>query len=294
MTTSTSVPTLEKIDPKTIQLFRVPHSLEDIRAKRQAEYQEYRQRLQEIENYTADIGEDWSILRIARERPPPGWKEVFAEADDELCHISQVLEEQEARKGQILPQKKDIFRAFYMTPLEKARVILVGQDPYPQTLPNGLPRATGMSFSLRPYDTITVSLRNIYKELANQFPEFQKPTHGDLSYWASQGVLLLNMSLSLFPSMSNSHRGLWQGFQSIVISHIHKKFDKTVVYILWGREAQVMKDLIPKKATFLESPHPASRNPKAPFFGHSHFRKANWYLHEKGYEIIDWQIPPQV
>jgi len=275
------------------RLYRVDKGTnQEILTRRQTQFAEYCQRVTDTEKLVQNINNSWSIARVAKECPPPDWQAVFEEAQSEIAHISRLIEEQEKIHGSIVPQKRDIFRAFYLTPLSRCRIIIIGQDPYYQMLNNGYPRAIGLSFSLRPHDTVTVSLRNIYKELQREDPDFIIPNHGDLSYWASQGVLLLNMSLSTIPNKANAHKGLWNGFIDIVIKHILKEVKKPIV-MLWGREAQQLVVNVPsiKKAEILECPHPATRNFHDPFIGNNHFLKANWYLQQAGLDIIDWQLP---
>lgn len=239
-----------------------------------------------------EVNQNWSIIRIAREAPPTTWEHVFENALPELEHISSRLSEQEKLYGKFYPLKKDIFNAFHYTPLHKVKVVILGQDPYPQTINirgHLLPRAVGLSFSVRPEDKTPVSLTNIYTELYNSIPGFRIPNNGDLREWAVQGVLLLNASLTLIPSSPNSHRSLWLDFISKVFREISVVNPKCI-FLLWGNEAQKIKCIIGEKSVILESSHPSGYSVNRGFFGCDHFNIVNRTLIEQGKTPINWQI----
>src|SRR5437868_1742015 len=139
------------------------------------------------------IDQSWSILKIATEMKPSTWEDVFDDAIAELKDVSELIEGYE-KESAIYPNKSDIFAAFNITPLPHVKVVIVGQDPYHQGINiNGvpLPRAVGLSFSVRKEDTIPSSLKNIFIELQNTVANFKQPEYGDLKEWAKQGVLML-------------------------------------------------------------------------------------------------------
>lgn len=247
---------------------------------------------------TESIDQNWSIERIATERPPRTWEKVFKESEYELKDISKTLDKQEELYGIYYPLKKNIFAAFDYTPLSLVKVVIVGQDPYPQSYINEegfeVPRAQGLSFSVSKDDTIPSSLKNIYKELYDSYRGFMTPDHGDLTSWAKQGVLLLNSCLTLRPGLPKSHDELWLGFIKRICKAIAIK-NPNCIYLLWGKEAQNIKTMIGEKSVVLEAAHPSGLSANRGFFKCNHFNKANDILIKQGKEPIDWHIiPPMV
>lgn len=244
-----------------------------------------------------EVDQSWTIGRIMREYPPDTWGEAFAEALPDIEGIpggrglDEILAEDEAKYGMYYPLKKDIFNAFRLTPLNKVRVIIIGQDPYHQTLPGGDPRAVGMSFSVRKSDAIPSSLNNIYKELQNTVHGFEPPNHGDLSEWAQQGVLMLNTCLSVRPGQAGSHGDIWMGFVTKMLRKIAEVRPKAI-FLLWGRHAQKLQFLLDSKAIILEAAHPSGLSARRGFFGCNHFRQVNDILISMGEAPINWQISP--
>jgi uracil-DNA glycosylase len=248
---------------------------------------------------TDPIDQSWTIQRIASTRPPRTWEKVFEEAAPELAHISSILEEQEQKFGQFYPLKADIFAAFNLTPLPMVKVVIVGQDPYPQSIHiDGatVPRASGLSFSLRRGDSIPSSLRTIYTELEETVRGFRRPDHGDLRAWARQGVLLLNTCLTVRPGMPKSHGDLWLGFIKKVLKSI-AEINPNCVFLLWGRPAQdigTKHRMIGERSVILEAPHPSGMNRQGGFLGTNHFNLANRALIAQGKVGINWHLhdPP--
>lgn len=238
------------------------------------------------------IDQTWNIERITTEAPPRTWENVFKDAKAELRDISMILDEQERTYGQYYPLKKDIFAAFHYTPLSNVKVVILGQDPYHQTINiNGvtLPRAVGLSFSVRREDTIPSSLQNIYTELANTVRGFTKPDHGDLREWTSQGVLLLNSCLTVRPGQPGSHGDIWLGFINKVFKAI-ASVNPNCVYMLWGREAQKVKPMLGERSIILEAAHPSGLSARRGFFGCNHFNLANDSLIRQGKVGINCRI----
>lgn len=193
----------------------------------------------------------------------------------------------EQQKGFIVfPKNEDIFNAFNYTPFDQVKVVIIGQDPY-----HGQGQAHGLSFSVQKGITPPPSLKNIYKELANDIQDFQIPNHGDLTSWAKQGVLLLNATLTVNAHEPGSHqkRG-WEKFTDHVISEISGK--KTgVIFLLWGKFAQQKEDLIDTtKHHVLKAAHPSPFSAYNGFLGSKPFSKTNDILKKQGLSPINWQI----
>lgn len=241
------------------------------------------------------IAESWSILDVAQRRPPLGWLNVFADAIPELEDVSDIVTSNEQEGGyRSYPLRADLFNAFRCTPLERVRVVIVGQDPYPGIDSyTGKPQAIGMSFAVRRGVTIPSSLRNIFKELERSMPnDFRMPSHGDLTYWAGQGVLLLNTGLTVRPGVPGSHGDIWMGLVVKVLATLAERCPDAI-YMLWGAQAQKLraKGYIGDRAICLEAPHPSGRSAHLGFIGCNHFVLANQILTTKGEAPIDWNLP---
>ena len=218
----------------------------------------------------------------------PEWKEILRTEfeSDYRKKLLKSLEQDEAAGIKIFPPKDLIFNAFKQTPFSKVRVVILGQDPY-----HGANQAHGLAFSVQKDMKFPPSLNNIFKELINDIPGYVKPSNGDLSYWASQGVLLLNTTLSVEEGKAASHQKKgWEIFTDHVISKLSEGKDG-LVFILWGKHAQSKKPLIAiKKHFILESAHPSPLSAHNGFMGCRHFSKCNELLIGKGEKPIDWQI----
>lgn len=186
----------------------------------------------------------------------------------------------------IYPPEADVFTAFKLTDFANLKVVIIGQDPY-----HGPNQAHGLSFSVRQGVAIPPSLRNMYKELALEYADFQMPRHGCLESWATQGVLLLNTVLTVVANQPNSHRELgWEQFTDNVIRAISDKAEP-VVFLLWGSHAIKKQRLInATKHQILTAPHPSPLSAHRGFLGCGHFAKANAILTARGKQPIDWQI----
>jgi uracil-DNA glycosylase len=184
----------------------------------------------------------------------------------------------------IYPPGQDIFRAFHLTPFDKVKVVILGQDPY-----HNPGEAMGLSFSVPKSVKIPPSLRNIYKEIQSDLG-CDIPGHGDLTHWAEQGVFLLNAMLTVEKNKAGSHKDIgWQTFTNAVIRQLSEE-KKHLVFMLWGNFAKSKKDLIDgSKHLILESAHPSPLAGGA-FFGCRHFSKTNDYLVKTGQKTIDWEI----
>lgn len=186
---------------------------------------------------------------------------------------------------QIFPPSDEIFTAFELTPLSEVKVVIIGQDPY-----HGEGQAHGLCFSVKPDVEMPPSLVNIYKELSDDLGCYI-PNNGYLIKWAKQGVLLLNTVLTVRAHQANSHRGIgWEEFTDAAIRILNEQ-DRPIVFLLWGRPAQMKKSMLNNpKHLILEAPHPSPLSAYRGFFGCGHFSKTNEFLRENGLEPVDWQI----
>ena len=186
---------------------------------------------------------------------------------------------------QIFPDSEDIFNAFALTPLSEVKVVILGQDPY-----HNVGQAHGLCFSVKPEVEIPPSLVNIYQEL-NADLGCYVPDNGYLVKWAKQGVLLLNTVLTVRAHEANSHRGIgWEEFTDAAIRILNEQ-DRPIVFMLWGRPAQMKKAMLNNpKHLVLEAPHPSPLSAYRGFFGCRHFSRANAFLEDHGRSPIDWQI----
>ena len=186
----------------------------------------------------------------------------------------------------VYPPADEIFNAFHFTPLSKVKVVILGQDPY-----HNENQAHGLSFSVKPEQKeIPPSLVNIYQELHDDLG-CTIPSHGNLVKWAEQGVLLLNTVLTVRAHQANSHRGIgWEEFTDAAIRVLNTQ-DRPIVFILWGRPAQMKKRMLTNpNHLILEAPHPSPLSAYRGFFGSKPFSQTNKFLEAHDVEPIDWQI----
>ncbi len=204
-----------------------------------------------------------------------------------IVNLKNFLEE-ERKRGSVYPGEEQVFAAFLHTPLEKVKVVIVGQDPY-----HGPNQAHGLSFSVPKGEAIPPSLRNIYKELQADLG-INPATHGNLSKWARQGVMLLNATLTVRAGEAKSHHGQgWEEFTDRVIEVLFKRQDP-VVFVLWGASAKEKAERIFSKQPqsqhlILTSAHPSPLSARA-FLGCRHFSKINEQLKKWGKTPIDWDL----
>jgi len=186
----------------------------------------------------------------------------------------------------VFPPNRDIFNAFWLTPFDQVRVVILGQDPY-----HGPGEAHGLCFSVRKGTPPPPSLKNIFKELHNELG-LPVPEHGDLTRWAEQGVLLLNSVLTVRAHQANSHRGQgWEFFTDRVMKELNDRHEG-LVFVLWGSAARKKAAQIdPDRHVILRSPHPSPLSAHRGFFGCGHFRAINEHLRGRGEDPIEWQLP---
>lgn len=231
--------------------------------------------------------EDLTIIEIARKYPPLTWMKLFKYADPELELISQILESIEKDGKVFFPLKKDIFKAFELCPRSKIKVVIFGQDPYKQLLPTGKPRAQGLSFSADKNDAIPDSLQHIFKEIKDDVG-ISNYSHGDLTAWAKQGILLLNIYLTVQPDEKEFHQ-FWGGFINKAIKDIAQA-NPNCIYVLWGGHARKLIKLIEGSPPLLTASHPSGLSCNRGFYGCKHFSKINEILRKQGKEEINWEI----
>lgn len=207
----------------------------------------------------------------------PSWQEI-----ESFSNLKLILDEISALKssGKII-YPVDIFAAFNKTPLDKVRVVILGQDPYHN--PN---EANGLAFSVNEGIKFPPSLRNIFKELENDLGLVR--TNSDLSDWAEQGVLLLNTALTVEKNSPNSHKDLWKDFTDNVIKLLNDQ-ENPIIFVLWGSNAQSKKCFITNPIHYIiESVHPSPLSAYRGFFGSKPFSKINDVLIENNQEPIKW------
>ncbi len=214
----------------------------------------------------------------------PTWVPVLEPERETLSAIGEFLREESAAGRTWFPAGMNILRAF-TRPLPDVRVLIVGQDPYPTP-----GHAVGLSFSVasdvRP---IPRSLQNIYKELESDLG-IPRPSHGDLSPWADQGVLLLNRVLTVRSGEPGSHRGIgWERITDAAIAGLVARDDEPLVAILWGKDAQALEPALPD-VPLIMSAHPSPMSADRGFFGSKPFSRANEYLEDLGGEPVDWSL----
>ena len=192
---------------------------------------------------------------------------------------------QEYKTQTIYPNMNDIFNALKYTDYKDVKVVMLGQDPYHQ--PN---QAHGLCFSVKKGVKAPPSLQNMYKEIYAEYG-YPIPDHGELTYWAEQGVLMLNTVLTVRESQPNSHKGMgWEIFTDNVISLLNLR-PEPMVFLLWGANARAKKKIITNpNHLVLESAHPSPLSASRGFMGCGHFKKANEILISHLKAPIDWQI----
>jgi uracil-DNA glycosylase len=191
----------------------------------------------------------------------------------------------ERKNHKIFPAEKDVFTAFELTPLDKVKVIILGQDPY-----HGEGQAHGLAFSVKSGVKIPPSLVNIYKELEADLG-IRAPSHGNLEKWAKEGVLLLNNVLTVRAGAAGSHHGEgWETFTDRVIEVLSNE-KRNLVFILWGGPSQKKASRVNQDHHHLIlSPHPSPLSSYRGFFGSKPFSRTNSFLTTSGIKPVDWNF----
>jgi uracil-DNA glycosylase len=217
----------------------------------------------------------------------PSWLAVVEDEFEKpyMAALRSFLVEEKARH-RVYPPGGEIFRAFDLCPFDRARVVVLGQDPY-----HGPSQAHGLCFSVRRGVPPPPSLANIYKELRADLG-VDAPDHGELTAWAEQGVLLLNTVLTVREHTANSHRGKgWETFTDRVIAELNARRDG-LVFVLWGAAAGAKASAIDgRRHLILRSAHPSPLSAHNGFFGSRPFSRINAHLRGRGEPEIDWRLP---
>lgn len=213
------------------------------------------------------------------------WEKILQD-EMEKPYFRKLMEELDKayEQGKVYPQKHEIFQAFRLTPYDRVKVVLLGQDPY-----HGKGQAEGLAFSVKKGVKIPPSLRNIFKELEEDL-RIEKPDHGSLVSWAEEGVLLLNTVLTVEEGKANAHAGMgWKTFTDRVIRKLGQREDP-LVFILWGNQAKEKEKFIAEHHRIISSVHPSPLSARRGFFGSKPFSKTNDFLQEMGTSPVNWKI----
>lgn len=218
------------------------------------------------------------------------WRDIISrefetpvQFEQHMAKLKQFLQQEKDLGFSIYPKDEEIFNALNSTPFENIKVVIIGQDPY-----HGEGQAHGLCFSVPKDKPIPRSLENIYKEIKAEYGI--RPSHGDLTGWAAQGVLLLNATLTVRNASPGSHKDKgWEQLTDAIIRAVNQKREH-VVFLLWGSDAQKKRALIdPTKHKVLETSHPSGFSAHRGFIGCGHFKEANEYLKEHRLKPVEWQ-----
>lgn len=204
----------------------------------------------------------------------------------------------EQKNSTVFPPPKDIYSWSHHSPFDKVKIVIIGQDPY-----HNFNQAHGLAFSVKKPTPAPPSLKNIYKELKNNYSDFEVDNKcGDLTNWADQGVLLLNTALTVRAHNANSHsKHGWEEFTAKIVEILLKDRvanNKPLVFLLWGNNAIKLVDKLMNSKTqkenilVLKSVHPSPLSASRGFFGNFHFKKINEWLYKKDQKMIDWSVVP--
>jgi len=219
---------------------------------------------------------------------PPSWQSAMLPAlqTREAHKLGGLLRAQEAAGKLIYPPRGERLRAFELTPLDRVKAVILGQDPY-----HGAGQAHGLAFSVPLGVKTPPSLANIQKELASDLG-LERPDHGNLEAWARQGVLLLNNALTVEAGIAGSHQKLgWEAITDAAVAAVAAR-QEPCVFMLWGRHARKKAERIPDLTSgphlVLSAPHPSPLSAHSGFFGCRHFSQTNDFLARHGRGRIDW------
>jgi uracil-DNA glycosylase len=214
----------------------------------------------------------------------PGWAKALEPVAERVAAMGHFLRTEIAEGRTYLPSGPDVLRAFQQ-PFDEARVLVVGQDPYPTP-----GHAVGLSFSVAPdVRPVPGSLENIFRELSGDLGH-PLPSNGDLTPWTRQGVLLLNRALTTAPRRPAAHRG--KGWEEVTEQAIRALVERggPLVAVLWGRDARNLRPLLGRTPT-VESSHPSPMSADRGFFGSRPFSRVNDLLARQGAPPVDWRLP---
>ncbi len=238
------------------------------------------------DNPMNDPSNNSSLQQPIDVRIEPGWKEALAYEFGKpyFARLAEFIRSEYADPSKrIYPGASKIFAAFDASPFDKTKVVILGQDPY-----HGPGQANGLAFSVNPGIIVPPSLKNIFQEVSNDTGA-PLPTDGDLSRWASQGVLLLNSALTVREHSPRSHAGIgWEQLTEAAVKALSEGRDN-LVFLLWGSDAIRRGESIDRsRHLVLSSPHPSPLSAHRGFFGNHHFSRANEYLAAHGKDPVKW------
>jgi len=215
---------------------------------------------------------------------PDSWRErIGAELRKPYFDQLRRFVDQERSEHDVFPAAEDVFTALRLTPADRVRVLILGQDPY-----HDIDQAHGLSFSVRRGNRLPPSLRNIFRELQADLG-IDPVGHGCLESWARQGVLLLNTVLTVRAHQPNSHRRKgWEEFTTRVIECVNEL--PQVAFVLWGKPAQEKAHLIDARHLIIESPHPSPLSARRGFIGSRPFSRINTFMEGSGQPPVNWQL----
>lgn len=219
------------------------------------------------------------IYRHLQGNVPKGWEAEFADSDEGILESCQRLERD---KVDYLPKEPNVFLCYELTPKLEVKAVIVGQSAYHTP---GL--AHGLAFSSM--QGIPPSLKTIYKELAASVDGWVTPTHGNLTKWAQQGVLLMNVSPTAKRGVADYLPLLWMSLVDSVVNGLTKS-NRNIVWMLWGAKAQKLTKLIGDKGIKLLAAHPSPVNTHGGFIGCNHFNLCNQHLIKLGVKPVDWSL----
>jgi uracil-DNA glycosylase len=260
--------------PRRLSMCLTPEQIQRIEANKCAALEKLRQKNQ--------IG----FAQLEQLLSEPGWRDTLSNQFRKpyFQSLAKYLATREAQGARIFPPKHLIFRSMELCPWDSVKVVILGQDPY-----HAPGQAEGLSFSVPKGIAIPSSLRNIYKELGTDLPDFKAPRHGHLTGWARQGVLMLNTALTVEQARPGAHsKQGWQPFTDAAIRALSLR-RSNIVFMLWGGHAKGKLSLIrTDKHLVLKCAHPSGLSAHRGFYGCKHFSKTNAYLKQHGMEPINW------
>ncbi len=236
-----------------------------------------------------NLEEPKEVVVFGRPQLVESWRQALKKEFEKeyMIQLRNFLAQEKTAQKTIFPKGSEYFAALNETPLEKVKVVILGQDPY-----HGPGQAHGLCFSVRPGVKPPPSLQNIFRELQSDLG-IEPPLHGCLKSWAEQGVLLLNATLTVEAGRAGSHQGRgWETFTDQIIALLNERREG-LVFMLWGSYAQKKGQFIDRKRHLvLEAPHPSPLSAHRGFLGCRHFSKANTYLQSQGQEPINFSLIP--
>lgn len=220
----------------------------------------------------------------------PGWKTFF---DNNMKELEDIITSVKKSNKDIFPNEHFIFRTLFYFPPEETKLVILGQDPYiGYEMIDGvkIPQACGLSFSVpKKHKLIPPSLKNIFKEIKNCYPDYSIPINGSLIRWVKkEKILLLNSSLTVKEGESNSHQQLWQSFTDKLIQYIDMKSEHCVFLLMGNHAINKGKLINSDKHKIFTTVHPSPLSASRGFFGSMIFKKINDYLESKKINLINW------